>query len=113
LAKRPEQELLPGGALSADFKDLRYTEGKIWAKRPEQELLPNGALSADFKDPRYTEGKMAYLDFQQRWPQFISKARDAHPIMDILATAFFVVMTVQSRKERMIQELGALPGYTP
>ena len=87
--------------------------GIIWAKRPEQELLPDGALSADFKDPRYTEGKMAYLDFQQRWPQLISKARDAHPIMDILATAFFVVMTVQSRKERMIKELGALPGYTP
>ena len=87
--------------------------GIIWAKRPEQELLPDGALSADFKDPRYTEGKMAYLDFQQRWPQLISKAHDAHPIMDILATAFFVVMTVQSRKERMIKELGALPGYTP
>ena len=127
-AKRPEQELLPNGALSADFKDSQYTESKIWAKRPEQELLPNGSLSADFKDlryteggalsaefkdPRYTEGKMAYLDFQQRWPQFISDARDAHPIMDILATAFFVVMTVQSRKERMIRELGALPGYTP
>ena len=113
LAKRPEQELPPSGALSADFKDLQYTEGKILAKRLEQESLPGGALSADFKDPRYTEGKMAYLDFQQRWPQFISEARDAHPIMDILATAFFVVMTVQSRKERMIRELGALPGYTP
>ena len=87
--------------------------GIIWAKRPEQELFPDGALSADFKDPRYTEGKMTYLDFQRRWPQFISKARDTHPIMDILATAFFAVMTVQPRKEGMIKEPGALPGYTP
>ena len=87
--------------------------GIIWAKRPEQELFPDGAISTDFKDPRYTRGKMAYLDFQQRWPQFISKARDAHQIMDILATAFFAVMTIQSRKERMIKELRALPGYTP
>ncbi|XTI85509.1 hypothetical protein V2W45_1305280 [Cenococcum geophilum] len=97
------------------LEEMADKRGIIWAKRPERELPPNGSLtpSADFKDPRCTEGKMAYLDFQQRWPQFISKARDAHPIMDILATAFFVVMTVQSRKERMIQELGALPGYTP
>ncbi|OCK84066.1 hypothetical protein K432DRAFT_463240 [Lepidopterella palustris CBS 459.81] len=95
------------------LEEMADQRGIIWAKRPAWKVYEDGSVGTDHEDPRKVEGKLAYLDFQQRWPQFVSRDRNAHAIMDVLATSFFVVMTVLSRKERMIQELGSLPAYEP
>ncbi|KAF2812595.1 uncharacterized protein BDZ99DRAFT_461253 [Mytilinidion resinicola] len=95
------------------LEELADQRGIIYAKRPAWGLDPSGRPTGEQADPRTVEAKLAYLDFQQVVPQFVSVDRDAHAFMDALAASFFVVLTVETRRERWRQEMGSLPAYEP
>jgi hypothetical protein len=95
------------------LEEMADMRGIIYAKRPAWSVGTDGCSTGEQADPRFVDAKLAHVDFQQVVPQFVCGAREAHAFMDALAAAFFVVMTVETRRERWRKEMGSLPAYEP